>query len=388
MNALFTTVMLSVLGVWIALLAAVACQGSPSPGPDGEVTPEPRARPNASVTGSVTYRERLALSPGAMLIVQLRDVSLQDASSILIAEQVILNPGQVPIAFKIEYNRDDLNARNTYAVNARIIESDGRLAFTNDTAYDVVTRGNPNKVNMLLVMVEPPPDPSGDSGNSGRKSWVEAPVPVVGATLLQEGPELLLLVAFHQSRIEGCVRPGGQEFEMDGSDIIVTVTLQEPPPAPWRIPCAEDVVEVETVVPIEAPLTPGQTYRVKVNGVVTNSFALPELDFRDSFINLSPIESVEVTALESAPTQYELRVVSGLPKGSGCSRFNGYEVRRADPTRIEVAITHHEIADPSIFCTTDYPVVETSIPLGSDFEPGQEYTVSVNSKVSHTFLAH
>ena len=56
MNALFTTVMLSVLGVWIALLAAVACQGAPSPGPDGEVTPEPRARPNASVTGSVTYR--------------------------------------------------------------------------------------------------------------------------------------------------------------------------------------------------------------------------------------------------------------------------------------------------------------------------------------------
>lgn len=388
MNALFTTVMLSVIGVWIALLAAAACEDAPAPVPDGRPTPEPGARPNASVTGSVTYRERLALSPGATLIVQLRDVSLQDAASILIAEQVIPNPGQVPIAFKIEYNRDNLNPRNTYAVNARIIESDGRLAFTNDTAYDVVTRGNPNKVNMLLVMVEPPPDPSGDSGNSGRASWVEAPVPVVGAQLLQHDSEFLLLVAFHQSRIEGCVRPGGQELEMDGSDIIVTVTLQEPPPAPWRIPCADDMVEVETVVPIDAPLTPGQTYRVKVNGVVTNSFTLPEPDFRDSFINLSPIESVEVTALESAPPQYELRVVSGLPKGSGCSRFNGYEVRRADPTQIEVAITHHEIADPSTFCTTDYPIAETSIPLGSDFEPGLEYTVSVNSKVSHAFLAH
>ncbi len=149
---------------------------------------------------------------------------------------------------------------------------------------------------------------------------------------------------------------------MVGSDIIVKVTLMEPPPAPWRIPCAEDVVEVETVVPIEAPLTPGQTYRVKVNGLVTNSFTLPEPDFRDSFINLSPIESMEVTALESTPLQYELRVVSGLPTG-GCSRFNGYEVQRADPTRIEVAITHHEIADPFVFCTTDYPLVETSIPL-------------------------
>ena len=173
---------------------------------------------------------------------------------------------------------------------------------------------------------------------------------------------------------------------MVGSDIIVKVTLMEPPASPWRIPCAEDVVEVETVVPIEAPLTPGRTYRVKVNGLVTNSFTLPEPDFPDSLINLSPIESMEVTALEGAPLQYELRVVSGLPSG-GCSRFNGYEVRRADPTRIEVTITHHEIADSSIFCTTDYPLVETSVPLGSDFEPGLEYTGGVNSEAVHTFLA-
>ena len=388
MNALLTTVMLSVISVWIALLAAVACQGAPPTGPDGNRTPEPGARTNASVTGSVTYRERLALSPGATLIVQLRDVSLQDTSSLLIAEQVITNPGQVPIAFEVEYNRDDLNPRNTYSVSARIIESDGRLAFINDTAYEVVTRSNPDNVNMLLVMVEPPPDPSGenDEGGSSRPSWVEAPVPVVGAKLLRDDSEFLLLVAFHQSQIEGCVRPGGQEFEMVGSDIIVKVTLMEPPASPWRIPCAEDVVEVETVVPIEAPLTPGRTYRVKVNGLVTNFFTLPEPDFPDSLINLSPIESMEVTALEGAPLQYELRVVSGLPSG-GCSRFNGYEVRRADPTRIEVAITHHEIADPSIFCTTDYPLVETSVPLGSDFEPGLEYTVSVNSEAAHTFLA-
>ncbi len=161
MNAKLMTALLSAIGVWIALLTVVACQGASSPGPNGEPTPEPRAKPNASVTGSVTYRERIALSPGATLIVQLRDVSLQDVSSVLIAEQVIPSPGQVPIAFEVEYNRDDLVPRNTYSINARIIESDGRLAFINDTAYEVVTRGNPDNVNMLLVMVEPPPDPSG-----------------------------------------------------------------------------------------------------------------------------------------------------------------------------------------------------------------------------------
>ena len=342
-----------------------------------------------SVTGTVTYRERLALTPGATLVVQLRDVSLQDTASILIAEQVIPNPGQVPIAFKIEYNKDDLNPRNTYSIGARIMESDGRLAFINDTAYEVITRGNPDKVDMVLVLVEPPPDPSnsGDKSGSSQTKWVEVPVPIVGAKVLQENSEYLLLVTFHQSSIEGCVRPGGQELKVKGSDIIVTVTLMQPPPTPWAIPCAEELLEVETIVPLGASFAPGKTNRVKVNGRVTTAFTLLEPDFPDSFIALSPILRVAVVTLKGAPLQYELRVVSALPLGSRCSKFNGYEVRRADPTRIEVDVTHHAVADPAIRCTKDYPLVETSIPLGSDFEPGLEYTVSVNSDKTQTFLA-
>ena len=322
-------------------------------------------------------------------MVQLRDVSLQDASSILIAEQVMPNPGQVPIKFKLKYNRDDLVQRNTYSITAWIKESDGRLAFTNDAAHEVITRGNPNKVDIVLVMVEPPPDPSGDgvASSSGRPKWVEVPVPVVGAKVIQHDSEYLLLVAFHQSAIDGCSRPGGHEFELDGADIIVDVTLMAPPPSPWAIPCLEDLLEVETVVRIGSAFAPGQTYRVVVNGQETTAFTPPEPEFPDSFIGVSPIEKVEVVALESAPVQYELRVVSGLPKGGGCSRFNGYEVRRSEPDKIDVSVTHHEVADPFVVCTADYPTLETSIPLGSDFEPGLEYTVRVNSDTSQTFLA-
>ncbi len=385
MNAKPKTALLSAIGIGIVLLAAAGCQDSPSPEPGQEL----RTRPNASVSGSVTYRERLALTPGATLAVQLRDVSLQDTASILIAEQVIPNPGQVPIAFKVEYNKDDLNPRNTYSITARIRESDGRLAFTNDTAYEVITRGNPNNVDMVLVLVEPPPDPSnsGDKSGSSRPKWVEVPVPIVGAKVLQENSEYLLLVTFHQSSIEGCVRPGGQELKMKGSDIIVTVTLMQPPPTPWAIPCAEELLEVETIVPLGASFAPGKTYRVKVNGRVTTAFTLLGPDFPHSFIALSPIQRVSVVTLKGAPLQYELRVVSALPLGSRCSKFNGYEVRRADPTRIEVDVTHHAVADRAIRCTKDYPLVETSIPLGSDFEPGLEYTVSVNSDKTQTFLA-
>ena len=351
MYSTFKTALISIVGMLIVLMAP-ACQEGVSPGTSGKPDQPTGARPNASVTGTVTYRERIALSPRATLQVQLRDVSLQDAASKLIAEQVIQNPGQVPIKFKIEYTRDDLDPRNTYAVQARIQESDGRLAFINDTAYDVITRGNPDKVDMLLVRVDAP-------------QWEEVPVSVVGARLLQPEPENLLMVTFHQSSIEGCSRPGGQEFEVDGSEIIVRLTRMAPPPDPSGILCHEDLLELESIVRLGDSIARGQTYRVTVNDRVTTAFTLPAPDFPDSFVESSPIERAEVVALESSPTQYELRVISGLPKGSACSIFNGYEIKRADPAIIEVDVTHHEVADPYINCTDDYSAIQISISLGS-----------------------
>ena len=113
---------------------------------------------DASVRGTITYRERIALTPDAVVVVQLRDTTYADAAAVLIAEQIIDSPGQVPIDFDVRYPSDEIDNRNTYSVSAVITESDGRMAFTNDTAYDVITRGNPRRVDMKLVMVEPPPD--------------------------------------------------------------------------------------------------------------------------------------------------------------------------------------------------------------------------------------
>ena len=391
MTARIKTALLSAIGICIALLAAAACQDSPIPDRGGEPAQQPQAKPNASVTGSVTHRERLALTSGATLMVQLRDVSYQDAASELIAEQAIHDPGQGPIKFKVEYNRDDLVSGNTYAIQARIIESDGRLAFINDTAYEVITRDNSDRVDMVLVMVEPPPitpDASGTGGDTAVdwKKWVEVEVPVVEAELLREGSEYFLMVTYLQSGMDGCARPGSEEYARDGIDITVTITLMQPPPAPWAIPCSDYMLELETVVPMGGSFIPGQTYRVAVNGQETNTFAFPEPEFPDSFITESKVESVEALTLESLPPQYELRVVFGFPKGSGCSRLNGYKIRRSDLTRIDVSITHHEVSDPFVVCTADYPILEVAVPLGSDFEPGLEYTVNVNSDTTETFV--
>ena len=76
--------------------------------------------------------------------------------------------------------------------------------------------------------------------------------------------------------------------------------------------------------------------------------------------------------LGTAPPQYHLRVVSGLPKGSGCSQFNGYEIRRRVSNEIQVVVTHHEVADRLVVCTADFPIVETKRPPRFGLRAGQE----------------
>ena len=377
-------VLLKVVAVSLVVLVLASCGDDPGPGNATLEVPSGKS-PNASVSGTVTYRERLSLSPGANLVVSLRDVSLQDAAAPLIARQTIEGPGQVPIKFKVEYSRDDIDSRNTYGISARIIESDGRLAFTNDTAYDVITGGNPSKVDMVLVLVEPPPDQV-EEGTDWRQ-WVAVPARVIGANLIPNERDALLRIAFYQSTIENCARPGSQSLKVEGNRIIATLTLMQPPPTSWAIPCDEQVVELDAVELIGASLEPGETYQVIVNESLVTTFSVPRESLGYSFIDQSPIVSAEVAVLESAPPQYQLNVASRLPAGSSCSQFDGYEIQRRETHEIEVVITHHQVSNQQAVCTRDYPLVETVVPLGSDFESGEKYTVRVNSETVTSFVA-
>ncbi len=103
-----------------------------------------------SVTGTVTYRERIALTPDAVVEVQLLDLSIADASAKLIAEQTIKPQHQVPIPFELIYDPAVIDERYTYAVRATIRER-GLLMFTTDRSYRVLTRGSPNHVDLVLV---------------------------------------------------------------------------------------------------------------------------------------------------------------------------------------------------------------------------------------------
>jgi len=143
------------LGVVLILTACAGGQKPPSPPgvpptpaapPSSAPTPvapppaPPEARPVASLAGTVTYRQRVALTPEAELQVELRDVSRQDVEAPLIAKRVIARPGQVPIAFTLDYDPALIAPGRTYAVSARITDR-GQLQFLTDTRVTVLTGG-------------------------------------------------------------------------------------------------------------------------------------------------------------------------------------------------------------------------------------------------------
>ncbi|MCB0209766.1 MAG: YbaY family lipoprotein, partial [Anaerolineae bacterium] len=108
-----------------------------------------------TVAGTVTYSERLALPAEALITVQLVDVSLVDAPAQVISEQMITAGGQQPpFAFELPYNPRTFDPTRTYAVQARI-EANGELLFINDTQYQVLTNGAPNRIELVLVSTGP-----------------------------------------------------------------------------------------------------------------------------------------------------------------------------------------------------------------------------------------
>lgn len=108
--------------------------------------------PSAAVSGSVSYRERIALPPDARVIVWLVDVSKADAPATVLGEQVIITRGrQVPFAYAIAYAPQRIDPRLSYAVQARIESGDGRLLFTSDTRQPVLTRGAGSSAGLVLA---------------------------------------------------------------------------------------------------------------------------------------------------------------------------------------------------------------------------------------------
>lgn len=136
-----------------------------------------------TLTGDMAYRERIALPDNAVASVALIDVSLADAPSTTIAEQVIDPAGQVPIGFVLTFQADDIVAGHTYAIAARI-EVDDELWFLNDERLTLDPLNHTDVIAVPLVSARGKNVDAGDGGDAGP--WALAGTRWTLATLAGE----------------------------------------------------------------------------------------------------------------------------------------------------------------------------------------------------------
>jgi len=128
-----------VLPIAPLLMSLAACATTPQPGA-------------VTLSGTATYRERIALPADSRLIVTVSDVSLMDAPSVTIAQTEIKTEGrQVPLAFSLSYDPVRIEPRRSYAVSARILDGQGQLAWITDTRNPLPPPGRPVELRLVQV---------------------------------------------------------------------------------------------------------------------------------------------------------------------------------------------------------------------------------------------
>jgi putative lipoprotein len=99
---------------------------------------------DTTITGTVTTAGGEAFPAGSILEVQLVDATLEDTEAVKIGEEIITDPGEVPVEFSIPYNPEVIVAENTYTIQARVTDTADNLLYVTTTSYPVITGGNPD----------------------------------------------------------------------------------------------------------------------------------------------------------------------------------------------------------------------------------------------------
>jgi putative lipoprotein len=135
---------------------------------------QPAAAQTAStfgmVTGTVAYRQRIALAPNAVLRVQLENVSLADAAAKIVSEVLLPTNGkQVPLSFAVPYRKADIVTNHRYNIRATILVN-GKAQFISTTANSVLTNGAPTNIAIMLQASAPAP-PTASTAKLEETYW-------------------------------------------------------------------------------------------------------------------------------------------------------------------------------------------------------------------------
>lgn len=110
-------------------------------------------QPAASgVRGEVLCRERITLTPQAVLTVRLRDVTFPSWQNVEVGKHAIPKPKHPPIPFSIEFDRSQVFADHKYVVDAFLVDQ-GQIVLQSPSGVAVAPLSNPSAIQVQLVRV-------------------------------------------------------------------------------------------------------------------------------------------------------------------------------------------------------------------------------------------
>ncbi|MCT8161570.1 YbaY family lipoprotein [Pseudoruegeria sp. SHC-113] len=167
-----------------------------------------------TLSGSVAYKDRSALPPGAVLDVALVDISRMDAPAVTLSSRRWAIEGQVPVDYSLTFDDALIDERMSYAVQATI-GVEGKTLYRNTTVTPALTRGAGNEVDIMVDRVAM--EQAGAGGDLAGSEWV---VTDFGGPILvtEKKPEIAFGEDGRISGFTGCNRLMGS-FETDGGSI-------------------------------------------------------------------------------------------------------------------------------------------------------------------------
>jgi putative lipoprotein len=108
------------------------------------------------VSGTLTYRERVALPGDAVVEIQLAELPAGDArerTSVIAEQKISMQGKQVPVPFELKFDPAKINSARVYGLNARI-RVGGEVRFYSDPGLLVLTQGHPAHVEFVLRKME------------------------------------------------------------------------------------------------------------------------------------------------------------------------------------------------------------------------------------------
>jgi uncharacterized lipoprotein YbaY/heat shock protein HslJ len=106
------------------------------------------------VMGNIISSSETELPEGAVVYVNLSDVSLADAEAQVIAEQVIIGPTEYPIPFIVKYNPKQIVENHTYTIGVRIEDDSGNLLFITPASNYVINGENSSQVDLSVEAIQ------------------------------------------------------------------------------------------------------------------------------------------------------------------------------------------------------------------------------------------